>query len=35
MLASAEGEYLQDLVSRVIIYLRRSPEFEDYEIEVL
>ncbi len=35
MFASAEGEYLQDQVSRVITHLRRPPEFEDYEIEVL
>jgi len=35
MLASAKGEYLQEQVSRVIPYLRRPPEFEDYEIEVL
>lgn len=35
MLASAEGEYLQEQVSRVITHLRRPPEFEDYEIEVL
>ena len=35
MLASAEGEYLQDQVSRVITHLRRPPEFENYEIEVL
>jgi quinol monooxygenase YgiN len=35
MLASAEGEYLQDQVSRVITHLRRPPEFEHYEIEVL
>ena len=35
MLASAKGEYLQEQVSRVITYLRRPPEFEDYEIEVL
>jgi quinol monooxygenase YgiN len=35
MRASAKGEYLQEQVSRVITYLRRPPEFEDYEIEVL
>jgi quinol monooxygenase YgiN len=35
MLASTEGEYLQDQVSRVIAHLRGPPEFEDYEIEVL
>lgn len=35
MRASAEGEYLQEQVSRVITHLRRPPEFEDYEIEVL
>jgi quinol monooxygenase YgiN len=35
MLASEEGEYLQDQVSRVIAHLRRPPEFERYEIEVL
>ena len=35
MRASAEGEYLQDQVSRVITHLRRPPEFEDYEIDVL
>jgi quinol monooxygenase YgiN len=35
MRASANGEYLQEQVSRVITYLRRPPEFEDYEIEVL
>jgi quinol monooxygenase YgiN len=34
-LASAEGEYLQDQVSRVITHLRGPPEFEDCEIEVL
>ena len=35
MRASAEGEYLQDQVSRVITHLRSPPEFEDYEIDVL
>ena len=35
MLASAKGEYLQEQVSKVITYLRRPPEFEEYEIEVL
>lgn len=35
MLASAQGEYLQEQVSRVITHLRRPPEFEEYEIEVL
>jgi quinol monooxygenase YgiN len=35
MHASAKGEYLQEQVSRVITYLRRPPEFEEYEIEVL
>jgi quinol monooxygenase YgiN len=35
MLASAKGEYLQEQVSRIITYLRRPPEFEEYEIEVL
>ena len=35
MLASAEGEYMQEQVSRVITHLRRPPEFEDYEIDVL
>ena len=35
MLASAKREYLQEQVSRVITYLRRPPEFEEYEIEVL
>jgi hypothetical protein len=35
MLASVEGEYQQDQVSRLITHLRRPPEFEDYEIEVL
>jgi heme-degrading monooxygenase HmoA len=35
MAASERGEYLQDQVSRVITHLRRPPEFEDYEIEVL
>jgi len=35
MVASETGEYLQDQVSRVIAYLKRPPEFEDYEIEVL
>ena len=35
MRASAEGEYLQEQVSRVITHLRRPPEFEHYEIEVL
>ena len=35
MLASAEGEYQHDQVSRIITHLRRPPEFEDYEMEVL
>ena len=35
MRASAKGEYLQDQVSRIITHLRRPPEFEEYEIEVL
>jgi heme-degrading monooxygenase HmoA len=35
MAASEREEYLQDQVSRVITHLRRPPEFEDYEIEVL
>jgi quinol monooxygenase YgiN len=35
MLASEEEEYLQEQVSRVIPGLRRPPEFENYEIEVL
>lgn len=35
MLASAEGEYLQEQVSRVIAYLRKPPEFEEYELDVL
>jgi len=35
MLASAEGEYLQEQISRIIAYLRRPPEFENYEIEGL
>ena len=35
MRASWTSEYLQDQVSRVITHLRRPPEFEEYEIEVL
>ncbi len=35
MLASAEGEYLQEQTSGIIAHLRRPPEFENYEIEVL
>jgi quinol monooxygenase YgiN len=35
ILASEKGEYLQDQVSRVITHLRRPPEFEINEIEVL
>jgi quinol monooxygenase YgiN len=35
MLASAQGEYLQEQTSKIIAYLRRPPEFESYEIEVL
>lgn len=35
MLASAEGEYLQEQISRLIVHLRRPPEIEYYEIEVL
>ena len=35
MLASETGELLQDQVSRVITHLRRPPEFEHYEIDVL
>lgn len=35
MLASAEGEYLQEQISGIIAHLRRPPEFENYEIEVL
>ncbi len=35
MRASAEGEYLQEQVSRILTHLRRPPEFEDYEIEAL
>lgn len=30
MNASAEGEYLQEQVSRVITHLKRPPEFERY-----
>ncbi len=35
MRASEASEYLQDQVSRVITHLRRPPEFEHYEVEVL
>jgi hypothetical protein len=35
MLASAEGEYLQEQRSRIIAHVRRPPEFEGYEIKVL
>ncbi len=35
MLASAKTEYMQEQISRIITHLRRPPEFEDYEIEVL
>jgi quinol monooxygenase YgiN len=35
MRASEASEYMQDQVSRVITHLRRPPEFEAYEIEVL
>jgi quinol monooxygenase YgiN len=35
MLASVEGEYQQDQVSRLITHLRRPPEFEHLQIEVL
>jgi quinol monooxygenase YgiN len=35
MLASEDEEYLQEQVSRVMPGLRRPPEFENYEIEVL
>ena len=35
MLASEAGEYLQEQVSRLITHLRRPPEFEHYEIDVL
>ncbi len=35
MLASEAREYLQDQVSRIITHLRRPPEFEHYETEVL
>jgi heme-degrading monooxygenase HmoA len=35
MLASEEGEYLQEQVSRLITHLRRPPEFERCAIEVL
>ncbi len=35
MLASEDEEYLQEQVSRVMPSLRRPPEFENYEIEML
>jgi quinol monooxygenase YgiN len=35
MRASWTSEYLQEQVSRVITYLRRPPEFEVYEMEIL
>jgi quinol monooxygenase YgiN len=35
MLASTQGEYLQEQISRIIAHLRRPPEIESYEIEVL
>ena len=35
MLASEDEEYLQEQVSKVITSLRRPPEFENCELEVL
>ena len=35
MVASERGEYLQEQISRVIAHLKRPPEFEDYEVEIL
>jgi hypothetical protein len=35
MLATEDEEYLQEQISRVMPSLRRLPEFEHYEIEVL
>ncbi|HEX2742045.1 MAG TPA: antibiotic biosynthesis monooxygenase [Rubrobacter sp.] len=35
MLASAEGEYLQEQVSRIITHLKKPPEFEDYELDLM
>jgi quinol monooxygenase YgiN len=35
MLASEDSEYLQEQVSKIITGLRRPPEFENYELEVL
>ena len=35
MLASTEGEYLQEQTSGIIAHLRRPPEFENYEIGAL
>ena len=35
MLASEDEEYLQEQVSKIITRLRRPPEFENCELEVL
>ena len=35
MLASEEGEYLQEQISRILILLKRPPEFESFEVHTI